>query len=219
MEKDNHQTWHEYYRKRLAQTSVHQEIERKRNTRADTIEAVINNSSNRKKILEAGCGTSTLSIILNRLGYENYCIDNDQGMIEIAQKFNKEAGTNVRYYLGSVFDLPFELGTFDTVFSHGVLEHFDGRHIVRAINEGLRVAETYIVSFPTVIGKGHPALYGDENLWSYFRWREIINGSDGYIDQAYSMFPKHSVKGHLNRVFRKKLYVISSELGFVIKKR
>lgn len=219
MNKKKNQTWQEYYKINLARTNIHDEIIRKRNTRADIIEAIIENTKTNGRILEAGCGTSILSIILNKMGYKNYCIDNEYEMLEMAKKINKEAKTKVNYHFGSLYKIPFEDYAFDTIFSHGVLEHFNEKNIINAINEGLRVAKTYVISFPTIFSRGHPALYGDENLWSYFHWKKIIESSRGYIDRAYSMYPKNTVMGSLNKMFNKRLYIISSEIGFVVKAR
>src|ERR1044071_2103217 len=161
-----HEPWPVYYRRRLNDVDLETYLSIKLKTRGTTIESVIEFTSPTARVLEAGCGTSVLSIILSRKGYSNYCLDFDPEMIEIARDLNTRARTSIYYSLGNLFDLPFEDKTFGTVFSHGVLEHFNDVEIALAIDEGLRVAQTYVFSIPTVFNRADD-LHGDENPWSF----------------------------------------------------
>ncbi len=144
------------------------------------------------KILEAGCGTSSISIYLSQVGYDVECVDNNDDMLSLAQEINKRVDGKAKYILGDIRKLPYDKKFFDIVFSHGVLEHFNDILKVKIINEGLRIANMYIISVPTIWDISNN-LMGDEILWTINRWKRFFI-KNGYkiveIKRAFPTTPK-----------------------------
>lgn len=77
-----------------------------------------------KYALDAGCGSGRYSFALKSLGCGRVVgVDISIDSVKLASKINPFAGKGVRFRQGSVLDLPFAGGTFDFVFSNGVLHH------------------------------------------------------------------------------------------------
>ena len=169
------------------------------------------------KILEAGCGTSSHSVYLSKEGYQVTAIDIENDMLGLAKKFNETLSGNVIYTLGDIFHLPFKSNTYNTIFSHGVLEHFSNQEIVSIINESLRVANTVIISVPTIFDISNN-LMGDEILRSVFRWKSILRKTNGYLKETHGSFPFHPRLRRLKKLTGKILDFIAPVAIFVIVK-
>lgn len=133
------------------------------------------------RILEVGFGTCFASIWLSHLGYDVVAIDKDENIIKIGMKNNSKLYGNVKILKGDMFHLPFHEKSFDAIFHWGLLEHYDEPDIQRAINEHLRVAKKVVFAVPSDKSAGNASLYGDERLWSWKRWSELVRGCDAKI--------------------------------------
>jgi len=212
-------SWSEYYKERFpTKEAIASYLVIKKQTRDALFLAIREHiGQTNKKLLEAGCGTSSASIILNQDGHMNLALDQDQKMITVGERLNQMMGTNVKYHIGDIFSLPFKDDEFDGIFSHGVIEHFDEEKIVQIVNEGIRVACKYILSFPTVFNKS-PELRGDENPWTYFHWKKILEQSNGKIERIYSMYSKRPIREAINVILNRRLIWTAPNLIFVISK-
>ena len=75
-------------------------------------------------ILEAGCGTGQMSIILSRYARQIYGIDLSKGsLIEAKQFIDSNDIKSVHLFRMNIFKLFFEENTFDVIISNGVLHH------------------------------------------------------------------------------------------------
>lgn len=73
------------------------------------------------RTLEAGCGLGHFTVAARVLGYQAEGLDWSAETIEtIRQRF-----PSIPWHVGDVRNLEFPSGTFDTVYSPGVCEHFD----------------------------------------------------------------------------------------------
>jgi 2-polyprenyl-3-methyl-5-hydroxy-6-metoxy-1,4-benzoquinol methylase len=78
------------------------------------------------KLLDVGCGSGTITTSLAQLMPEGHVtgIDVNPQIVPRAQALAEQVGvSNISFQKGSVFQLPFEAGTFDVVFCHQVLLH------------------------------------------------------------------------------------------------
>ena len=182
------------------------------------IDTIIKHSPKKGKVLEAGCGTSALAIWLGNNGFNTFALDTDSEILRIASTLNKKTNSRVRYKKGSLVKIPFKDQTFDIIFSHGSLEHFNTKEIQEAINEGLRVADKYVFGVPTIFDVSN-CLRGDEFLTTYFQWKKIISRSEGYIIDSYASFPFHRILEKINLFFGSKLTWISPTIIFVVKSK
>lgn len=92
---------------------------------AQLYEQLTDQSLKGRQVLEAGAGSAVDSIALKkRSGCEIVCVDYSAKSIEVIKanfKRNRISGKAVK---ADIRKLPFADGTFDVIFSNGVLEHF-----------------------------------------------------------------------------------------------
>jgi ubiquinone/menaquinone biosynthesis C-methylase UbiE len=92
------------------------------------------------KLLDCGCGPGSITAGLARLVTPGQVIGVDISPREIERAGILAAGqgvTNVQFELGSAYELPFEEGEFDAVYSNALLDHL--RDPVAALSEMRRV--------------------------------------------------------------------------------
>jgi SAM-dependent methyltransferase len=87
------------------------------------------------KLLHAGCGSGQVDGNLHQHA-EITAIDISPSALDIYRRENPQAA-EVRH--ASIFDLPFENGTFDGAYNLGVVEHFRHDELQRAFSEIRRV--------------------------------------------------------------------------------
>lgn len=93
------------------------------------------------KILEVGCNIGMQLNALQKMGFENlYGIELQAYAVEKAKEFTK----GITILQGSGFDIPFDAGSFDLVYTHGVLIHINPNDLPRIMSEMLRVSSQYI---------------------------------------------------------------------------
>nr|WP_201763925.1 class I SAM-dependent methyltransferase [Archaeoglobus sulfaticallidus] len=92
---------------------------------------------NRKKVLDVGCGTGFVSLILAELGHEVVGIDLSEGMLSKAREKAEEKGHNILFKIDDAENLAFEDNTFDAVIERHVLWTLPNPE--KAIKEWVRV--------------------------------------------------------------------------------
>jgi ubiquinone/menaquinone biosynthesis C-methylase UbiE len=77
------------------------------------------------RVLDAGCGPGTITLGLARRVAPGLVtgIDVEDSQSSNARQEAEREGINVEFQKGSVYELPFQDGSFDAVFSHALLEH------------------------------------------------------------------------------------------------
>ncbi|MCH8063439.1 MAG: methyltransferase domain-containing protein [Chloroflexi bacterium] len=91
-------------------------------------------------LLDCGCGPGTITFGLAEAvaPAETIGVDLEPSMIGRAEAFAKERNVpNVRFQVADIFELPFDEGSFDVVYSRAVLEHLG--EPVQALKEMGRV--------------------------------------------------------------------------------
>jgi SAM-dependent methyltransferase len=89
------------------------------------------------KVLDCGCGPGAITIgLVEAVGPAGHVtgVDFGESQIEVAKA---RATSNVTFRVASVYELPFEDGSFDLVFSHALFEHLADP--VRGVTEIRRV--------------------------------------------------------------------------------
>lgn len=81
----------------------------------------------RKKILDAGCGGGVSASLLfgNRLNEHNYLGVDISDSIEVAAQRFQSLGLSGKFLQSDLNTIPIEYGSFDIIFSEGVLHHTD----------------------------------------------------------------------------------------------
>lgn len=68
-----------------------------------------------REILDAGCGTGVVSLLLAQLGHDVTGIDLSSEMVDRAREKARRRGESVEFHEGNVEDLPFADGAYDVV--------------------------------------------------------------------------------------------------------
>jgi ubiquinone/menaquinone biosynthesis C-methylase UbiE len=93
------------------------------------------------RILDLGCGTGTLAVMLKQQepAADITGVDGDRQVLEIARVKAEKAGVNIHLDLGFAYDLPYPSQTFDVVLSSFMVHHLSSEDKVRAFREVRRV--------------------------------------------------------------------------------
>jgi SAM-dependent methyltransferase/uncharacterized protein YbaR (Trm112 family) len=92
-----------------------------------------------RRLLDVGCNWGRWSNAAARLGYQVVGIDPSLGSVMAARRVAKTLGHDIAFVCGDARSLPFPDGTFDIVYSNGVLQHFSRENARRAVSEIGRV--------------------------------------------------------------------------------
>ncbi len=105
------------------------------------------------RVLDLGCGTGTLTIMLRRAHPEANVtgLDGDDDVLAIARSKSAQSGANIQWDKGLATNLPYPDNSFDRVVSSLVIHHLVSEDKVRAFQEVRRVlrpdGEFHLVDF------------------------------------------------------------------------
>ncbi|MFQ6084441.1 MAG: class I SAM-dependent methyltransferase [Candidatus Aminicenantia bacterium] len=149
-------------------------------------------------ILDVGCGTGTLVILIKRNYSESEVIglDVDKKVLEIARSKIDKNGLDIHldHYTG--FELPYSNTSFDRVFSCLVLHHLTREKKLRMLKEMYRILRSG--------GELHVADFGKPNN----KTMELISSLLWKSEEAYD-----NVKGLLPKLFFDSGFVEVEETG------
>jgi len=93
------------------------------------------------RVLDIGCGTATLTILLKRAHPEAEVVglDGDPKILNIARLKVKKAGLDIALNRGMAFELPYPDDSFDRVIFSLVFHHLTQENKVRTLKEAFRV--------------------------------------------------------------------------------
>ena len=94
-----------------------------------------------QRILDLGCGTATLSVLMKELhpGATIIGLDGDPKILELAKKKACHTATDILLTLGMAYELPYADGSFDRALSSLVLHHLSREQKRRTLRELHRV--------------------------------------------------------------------------------
>lgn len=139
------------------------------------------------RVLDLGCGTATLTIMIKKMHPEAEVIglDGDPKILGIARAKVTKAGLDITLNQGMAFELPYDNSSFDRVISSLVFHHLTAENKKRTLREVFRVlqpdGELYVADF------GKPS-----NILGYF-----ISLITRWFEEA-----RDNIKGLLPEMFR-----------------
>jgi ubiquinone/menaquinone biosynthesis C-methylase UbiE len=122
-----------------------------------------------RRVLEVGCGRGSLSCYYADAGYECELIDLSPKAIEVASKIFASHNLQARFAVGDANALPYKDGSFDLVFSIGLLEHFED--ISKPLSEQVRILS------PGGLFIGYVVPHYSNNIQAGYYWiNEVLQG-------------------------------------------
>ncbi len=158
-------------------------VEKQGEENADFLDIIEKYTPAKGKILEAGGGTSALSVCLSGRGYETSSCQSDPDMMELGRNISRQNEADVSFKQGKICFLPYEDNRFDTIFSHEVLETLRDAEFASALEEGLRLAKTYVFMVPTRDADPN-RLKGSEQLKGVDEWKSLIEKEGRQIKES-----------------------------------
>jgi len=212
-----------YYKKEIEKAGGYEKyVNIKAKEKKLLLDRVIKYSQATGRILEAGCGSGANSIFLANRGLDVTCIDIDDKILKFASDSSKLFAVQPKFKKRNLLKLDYPKGYFDVVFSHGVLEHFSDKDIIKIVNKELSVSKYVIISVPSDFFKVKDAIRGDERFLPRKYWKELlakVRGTTidgfGYFYHSNSFVLKLMEARHkvgFGIIFRKTPY-----MGFVIR--
>ena len=139
-----------------------------------------------KRILDIGCGTATLTILIKKSHPDGEVIglDGDPKILEIARSKVRESGFDIALDTGMAFELPYPDQYFDRVFSSLMFHHLTRENKKRTLKEVFRVLKPG--------GELHVADFGKpQNIIMYLislimrRLEETIDNIKGLLPEMF----------------------------------
>lgn len=138
------------------------------------------------RILDVGCGTGTLAILLKKTHplVDVVALDGSKGILEIARSKADRAGVDISFEHGLSYKLPFADRAFDMVFTSFFFHHLTRNDKLRTLKEIHRILK------PT--GKLHIADWGKQPnffLRSAFMIVQLLDGCKTTTDNIEGLLP------------------------------
>ena len=166
--------WVKYFEKTEGRNIFHQCISKRR-----LIELIVENTPKGGRILEVGCGTALLSVILATLNFEVTASDLTQDVLDYAR--SKVSFNNIKLNFAIVDMLSlssvYEKHHFDTICHSGVMEHFSDTDVIKSLSEQRIISKRVIFSVPNNRTEKLPSLFVDERLLGNKKWIQLIRAS------------------------------------------
>ena len=134
------------------------------------------------RVLDLGCGTATLTILIKQIhpDAEVIGLDGDSRILEIARKKAAKVSAEITLHQAMAFQLPYAENSFDRVLSSLVLHHLTVDNKRRTLAEVRRVlepqGELHVADFRRP-NKSLPAMFretGFERVEEYAEYRTVF---------------------------------------------
>lgn len=146
------------------------------------------------RVLDLGCGTGTLTILVKQLHPESAVVglDGDPKVLEIARAKAKKAGVEIVFQEGMAFQLPYPDGSFDRVLCSLVLHHLTTENKQRTLKEVCRVLRPG--------GEFHVADFGKPGNFPAYLISLIIRLFEDVMDNIKGLLPKMFAQAGFSQV-------------------
>ena len=139
------------------------------------------------RVLDLGCGTATLTIVLKTMHPQAEIVgmDPDPRILAIAREKIAKAGLDIALDPGMAGNLPYDDGSFDRVVSSLVLHHLSSEQKRRALREGFRVLKSG--------GELHVADWGrppNRLIRAAFLIEQLVDGFENTSDNVRGRLPQ-----------------------------
>lgn len=143
-------------------------------SRTEMNEKFLSGISKDIKILEVGCNVGNQLVTLKKAGFTNLT-GMEVGTFALEKARSRPDAKGIEFVQGNAFDIPFEDGSFDMVYTSGVLIHISPDDIGKAVSQMCRCSKKYIWGmeyyadeFTEVNYRGHEKLLWKTDYASLF---------------------------------------------------
>ncbi len=136
------------------------------------------------KVLDLGCGTGTLTLLIKQLHPDAQVIgiDGDSQVLTIARRKASQSGINLTFDQGMAYRLPYPESSFDRVLSSLVMHHLTREDRRLALREILRVLKPGSGLLIIDFGKPHNPFAWAISLFMR-RWEKAADLIDGMLSE------------------------------------
>jgi ubiquinone/menaquinone biosynthesis C-methylase UbiE len=165
---------------------------------------------NPKHILDIGCGTATLSLMMEK-AYPEACVtglDGDEKILAIAKQKGTETQSKIRLIQAMSYDIPVSTGLFDVVTSSLMLHHLNAEDKRRTLKEVHRVLQPN--GTVAIADWGKPSNF---IMRGVFYLVQFLDGFETTTDNVKGKIPEYLTHAGFNDV--KEIEKIDTILGTV----
>jgi ubiquinone/menaquinone biosynthesis C-methylase UbiE len=147
-----------------------------------------------QRVLDLGCGTGTLTILIKQLHPESEVVglDGDPNVLVIARAKAKKAGIDIAFDEAMAFQLPYPDGSFDRVLCSLVLHHLTTENKRRALKEVYRILR--------LGGELHVADLGKPSNFPAYLISLIIRLFEDVMDNIKGLLPEMFARAGFSQV-------------------
>lgn len=132
-----------------------------------------------RSALEVGCNRGhNLVAFAHALGEDSQVVGVEPN--RYAQRIARASSDRISVLEGSAYDLPFKDGTFDLVFTAGVLIHIGLADLPRALSEIYRVSKRYILAME---------YFAEEETIIHYRGHNDLLWKRNFLKHYQTLFP------------------------------
>lgn len=167
------------------------------------------------RILDVGCGPGYSDLYLAANGYRVTGVDNDERIVQLASELSARLGVEVDYRRADAFDLSRFHGSFDVVYSVGVLEHFDREVTIQLLKEQARCAHDVLICIPTRYTRYSDGIT-DERIYRIAQLRQIVNDAGLNVTTSFGFGDVSVTRSQiwLKRILPHAMYRIIQNNGY-----
>ncbi len=141
----------------------------------------------KQQILDLGCGTATLTILIKKMHPDANVIglDGDRKILELGRRKAEKTKVDITLTQAMSFDLPYPDRFFDRVLSSLVFHHLTRQNKIRSAREVYRVLRSG--------GELHVADFGKPHNWIMrivsYPWH-LLEGPENTNDNIHGLLPR-----------------------------